>query len=109
MARVFSQKHSSTSVGNDGIYSVGEDVVEKIGQNSKIDYFASISREGLTRETLVKTSCLHHVMTLHIPVICREHASLCRMLTRKLPVKTLQSSICLESSHTLSLSHNLYK
>ena len=56
MARVFSQKHFSTSVGNDGIYSVGEDVVEQIGQNSKTNCFAGISREGLTRETLVKTA-----------------------------------------------------
>ena len=90
MARVFSQKHSSTSVGNDGIYSVGEDIVEQIGQNSKIDCFAGISQEGL--------------LTLHILVLFRAYASLRRMLTHKLPAKTLQSSICLESSHTLSLS-----
>ena len=109
MARVFSQKHSSTSVGNDGIYSVGEDIVEQIGQNSKTDCFAGISREGLTRETLTKTSCLHPVLTLHILVLFRAHASLRRMLTHKLPAKTLQSSICLESSHSLSLTHNPYK
>ena len=105
MARVFSQKHSSTSVGNDGIYSVGEDIVEQIGQNSKTDCFAGISWEGLTRETLMKTSCLHPILTLHILVLFRAHASLRRMLTHKLPAKTLQSSIFLESSHTLSLSH----
>ena len=46
MARVFSQKHSSTSVGNDSIYSVGENVVEQIGQNSKTDSFAGILWEG---------------------------------------------------------------
>ena len=85
MARVFSQKHSSTFVGNDSIYSVGENVVEQIGQNSKTDSFAGILWEGLTCETLRG------------------------MLTRELPAKTLQSSICLESSHTLSHTHNPYK
>ena len=64
-----------------------------------------ISQEGLTRETLTKTSCLDPILTIHIPVICRAHALLRRMLTRELPAKTLQSSICLESSHSLSLPH----
>ena len=105
MARVFSQKHSSTSVGNDGIYSVGEDVVEQIGQNSKTDCFADISQKGLTRETLAKTNCLHPALTLCIPVMCRAHISLCGMLTRELSAKTLQSSICLEFSHSLFLTH----
>ena len=109
MARVFSQKHSSTSVGNDSIYSVGENVVEQIGQNSKTDSFAGILWEGLTCETLAKTSCLHLVLTLRILVMCKAHASLRGMLTRELPAKTLQSSICLESSHTLSHTHNPYK
>ena len=109
MARVFSQKHSSTYVGNDGIYSVGEDVMEQIGQNSKTDYFVGISREDLTRETLTKTSCLHPILTLRIPIMCRAHASLRGMFTRELPVKTLQSLICLDSSHSFSLSHNPYK
>ena len=88
MVRVFSQKHSSTSVGNDGIYSVGENVVEQKGQNSKTDCFAGISQEGPTCETLAKSSCLHPVLILHIPVMCRAHASLREKLTRKLPVKT---------------------
>ena len=102
MARVFSQKHFSTSLGNDGIYSVGENVVVQIGQNSKTNCFACISREGLTHKTLTKTSCLHPVLTLRISVMCRAHASLCGMLTCELPAKTLQSSICLEFSHSLS-------
>ena len=67
MARVFSQKHFSTSVGNDGIYSVGENVVEQIGQNSKTNCFMGISQECLTHKTLAKSSCLHHVLTLRIP------------------------------------------
>ena len=44
-------------------------------------------------------------LTLCIPVMCKAHASLHGMLTRELPTKTLQSLICLESSHTLSLFH----
>ena len=51
MARVFSQKHSSTFVGNDNIYSVGTQNVYQIGQSGKTECFASVLREGLTRET----------------------------------------------------------
>ena len=91
--RVFSQKYSSIFVCNDDIYSVGENVVEQIGQNSKTDCFAGILREGLTRETLAKTSYLHPVLTFCIPVMCRTHASLRGMLTPELPTKTLQSSM----------------
>ena len=109
MARVFSQKHSSTFVGNDGIYSVGTESVYQIGQFGKIECFAGVSREGLACETLMKTSCLHPVLTLRIPVMCRAHASLREMLTRELPAKTLQSSISLESSHSLSFTHDPYK
>ena len=82
-------------MGNNGIYSVGEDVVEQIGQNSKTDYFAGISQEGLTRETLAKPSYLHLILTLHIPIMCRAHASLLEILIGELPAKTLQYSICL--------------
>ena len=51
MARVFSQKNSSTFVGNVGIYSVGIESVYQIGQSGKTECFASVLREGLTRET----------------------------------------------------------
>ena len=67
-----------------------------------------VSLECLTRELLAKYSCLHPVLTLHIPVMCRAYASFRKMLSRELPVKTLQSSICLSlhtHTHTLSLSH----
>ena len=64
MARVFSQKHSSTYVGNEGIYSVSTESVYQIWQFSKTECFRGISREGLTRETLAKTSCLHSILTL---------------------------------------------
>ena len=53
------EKHSSQYVGNVGIYSVGRDLVYQILQIGQIEYFAGISREGLTHETLVKTSCHH--------------------------------------------------
>ena len=59
MAKVFFQKHSSTFVGNVGIYSVGTESVYQIGQSGKIECFASVSQEGLTRELLAKHSCLH--------------------------------------------------
>ena len=104
MARVFLQKHSSTFVGNVGIYSVGTKSVYQIGQFGKTECFASVSREGLTRELLKKHSYLHPILTLCIPIMCKTHASFRRMLSLELLAKTLQSSICL-SLHTLSLSH----
>ena len=59
MARAFSQKHSSTFVGNVGIYSVGIESVYQIVQSGKTESFTGVSREGLTRELLAKHSCLH--------------------------------------------------
>ena len=85
----FSQKYSSTFVGNVGIYSVGTENAYQIGQSGKTEYFASVSREGLTRELLAKHSCLHPVPTLCIPVMCKAYASFCRMLSRELLAKTL--------------------
>ena len=104
VARVFSQKYSSTYVGNDCICSVGEDIVEQIGQNSKTYYFASISQESLTRETFAKTSCLHPVLSLRILVMCKVHASLHGKLTHEIPAKTALVFKYL-SLQTLSLSH----
>ena len=89
MARVFSQKYSSTFVGNVGIYSVGTKIVHHIGQSGKIECFASVSQEGLTRELLTKHGCLHPVLTLIIPIMCRAHASFRRMLSCELLMKTL--------------------
>ena len=105
VARVFSQKHSSTYVGNGGIYSVGTDNVYHKWQFNKTKCFTGISWEGLTCETLVKTNCLHPILTLRILVTCRPHALLRGKLTRELPTKTALVFNCLESSHTLSLSH----
>ena len=59
MVKVFSLKHSSTSMGNVGIYSVGTESVYYLTQFGKTKCFASVSREGLTRELLVKQSYLH--------------------------------------------------
>ena len=53
----------------------------------------------VTRETQLSPS----ILTLRIPVMCKTHASFREMLSRELPIKTLQSSICL-SHHSLSLS-----
>ena len=105
VARVFSQKHSSTYVGNGGKYSVGKDRVYQKWQSGKTECFAGVSREGLTHETLAKTSCLHPVLTLRIPVMCRAHASLREKLTHEIPTKTILVFNSLESSHSFSLTH----
>ena len=105
VARVFSKKHCLTFVGNVGIYSVGTEIVHQIGKFGKTKCFASVSREGLTHELLMKHSCLHPVLTLRIPVICKAHASFHGMLSRELPAKTLQSSICLSVTLSLSFTH----
>ena len=54
-----------------------------------------------TRETQLSP----FVLTLRIPVMCRVYASLRGMLTRELPMKTLQSSMPWVFTHSLSLSH----
>ena len=59
MARVFSQKHSSTIVGNMGIYSVGTESMYQIVQSGKIECFAGVLQEGLTCELLAKHSSSH--------------------------------------------------
>ena len=41
------------------IYSVGKDLVKQTWQISQTECFTSISQEGFTRETLVKTPCYH--------------------------------------------------
>ena len=94
-------------MGNVGIYSVGTESVYQIGQSGKTECFASVSQEGLTRKLLMKHNCLHPILTLHIPVMCRAHASFRGMFSRELPAKTLQSSIFL-SLHILSPSHTTF-
>ena len=85
MARVFSQKHSSTFVGIESLY--------QMVQIDKIECLAGVSWEGLTREILIRHSCLHPILTLHIPVICKAHASLRGKLSREIPARTLLASI----------------
>ena len=46
-------------MGNVGIYSVGVESVYQIVQSSRIECLAGVSREGLTREILVRHSYLH--------------------------------------------------
>ena len=104
MDRVFSQKHSSTSVGNVGINSVGTESIYQKWQFDKTECFAGVSWEGLTRKILVKINCLYPVLTLCIPIMCKAHASLCGMLTCELLAKTLQSSMPWVFT-PLSLSH----
>ena len=93
MARVFSQKYSLTFVGNDDIYGVGIESVYQIGQSSKTECFASISREDLTPQATRKTQLSPSVLTLCILVMYSAHASFHGMLSRELPIKTLLSSI----------------
>ena len=102
MARVFSQKHSSTFVVNDSIQCGYRKCVSDrtIWQNRMFyEYLVGRPYPRVTRETQLSSS----ILTLHILVMCRAHASLRRMLSRELSAKTLQSSICL-SRHTLSLT-----
>ena len=103
MVRVFSLKHSSTSVGNVSIYSVDTESVYQKWQFGKIEYLAGVSRDGLTREILAKTSCLHPVLTLRILVMCKTHASLRKdAYSRATCENTLVFNAL--SLHTLSLS-----
>ena len=92
-------------MGNDGIYSVGTESLYQIGQSVKIECFASVSQEGLTRELFAKHSYLHPVLTLHILVMCRAYALLLREAYLQ---ATRENSFSLQlalSLHTLFLSH----
>ena len=80
-------------MGNEGIYSVGSESVHQIIQSGRIESFMGVSREVLTREILTRHSCLHSVLTLHIPVMCKAHASLRRKLSREILARNLLASI----------------
>ena len=80
-------------MGNVGIYIVGTESVYKIVQIGKIECFAGVSREGFYLRDTCETQLSPCILTLRIPVMCRVHASFRGMLSRKLPVKTLLSSI----------------
>ena len=102
MARVFSQNLSLTFVGNVGINSVGTESVNQTRQADRPECLASVSWEGLTRKILAGRPYLRDTretqlspsgLTLCIPVMCKAHASFRGMLSRELPVKSLQSSV----------------
>ena len=80
-------------MGNVGLYSVGTESVYQIVQSGITECLVGVLREGLTREILTRHSCLHSVLTLHIPVMCKAHASLCGMLSCELPARNLLASI----------------
>ena len=56
MARVFSQKHSLTFVGNVGIYSAGTKSVNQIVQTGKIECFVSVSWKALPASYSLNTA-----------------------------------------------------
>ena len=105
MAKVFSLKHFSTFVGN-----VGIETVYQIAQSGKTECFASVSREGLTRELLAKHSYLH-LSWLFAFQSCVGHM---HNFTGCLVTSYLQKLFCLQSlesslSHSLSLSLSTLK
>ena len=77
-----------------GICNEGTKSVYQAVQTGRIEFLASVSQEGLTRETQLSLS----VQTLRIPVICKAHAS----LRGKLSCENSSGFTCL-SLHTLSL------
>ena len=80
-------------MGNVGIYSVGTETMYQIVQTGRTECLVGVSREGLTHEILARHSCLHPLLTLHIPVMCKAHASLRRKLSCEIPARTLLASI----------------
>ena len=117
MVRVFSQKHSSTFVGNVGIYSVGAESVYQIGRSGKTKCFASVSREGLvsySRNTVVSI-CPNSLHSSHVQGICiisrdaqsratRESSSVFNCLS--LHTLSLSLSQPLQLNHTINTGYN---
>ena len=89
MARVFFQKLSLTFVGNVGINSVG---TESVNQTRQADKTECLTGKPYPRDTC-KTQLSPSSLTLRIPIMCKTHASFRGMLSRKLPTKSLQSSV----------------
>ena len=80
-------------MGNVGIYSAGTESVYQIVQTGRTECLAGVSRVGLTCEILTRHSCLHPILTLHIPIMCKAHALLHGKLSREIPARTLLDSI----------------
>ena len=70
VAKVFSQKHSSTSVGNGGIYSVGTDSVYQKWQSGKKECFAGRPYPWNTRENQLSPSCPNSSHSSHVQGTC---------------------------------------
>ena len=62
----------------------------------------NVLRVSRGKALLAKTSYLHPILILSIPVMCRTYALLRRKLTHELPAKIVLVFNCLESSHTFS-------
>ena len=103
-ARVFSQKHSSTFVGNVGIYSVGTESVYQIVQFGITECFVGVSREGLTHEILAKHSCLHLYWLFAVQSCARHMLYFAGCLVARYPWELFWLQL-LESLHSLSLSN----
>ena len=69
-------------MGNDGIYSAGEDIVEQICQNSKTKCFTGISGEGLTCEIFAKTSCHDAFQSCAVHMASLRGKSSCKLLAK---------------------------
>ena len=76
-------------MGNIGIYNEDTESVYQAVQTGRTECLAGRPYPRDTRETLLSPSAL----TLRIPVMCKAHASFRGMLSRDIPVRTLQSSI----------------
>ena len=106
MARVFSQKHSLTFVGNICINSVGTESVYQNWQSGKTECLVGVSLEGLTREILARHSCLHPVLTLRIPACANHMSYFAGCLVARNPRKLFSLQL-LKSSHPLSITQPL--
>ena len=101
VAKVFSQKHSSTSVGNGGIYSVGTDSVYQKWQSSKKECFVGRPYLWNTCENQLSPSCPDFSHSSHEQDICITSQEVYSQATHKNSF-SLQLALSL---HTLFLSH----
>ena len=72
-----------------GIYSEGTESVYQTVQTGRTECLAGRPYPRDTRETQLSPS----VQTLHIPVMCKAHASLRGKFSREIPTRTLLASI----------------
>ena len=106
MTKVFSQKYSSTSMGNMGINSVGIESVSQKWQSSKTECFADVSQEGFIRELLAKHNYLYLPWFFTFQSCARHIHLFARCLVASYPRKLFCLQL-LESSHTLSITQPL--